>query len=51
MDVEIIHGATYGQAQVRSQDLAPANGAALVHIVAGIDVPRFVADFIALASQ
>ena len=51
MDVEIMHGATYGQAQVWSQDLAPANGAALVHIVEGIDAPRFVANFSALASQ
>jgi inosine-uridine nucleoside N-ribohydrolase len=51
MDVEIMPGATYGQAQVWSQDQAPANGAALVHIVEGIDAARFVANFIALASQ
>jgi inosine-uridine nucleoside N-ribohydrolase len=51
MDVEILPGAAYGQAQVWSPDQAPANGAALVHIVEGIDAPRFVANFIALASQ
>jgi inosine-uridine nucleoside N-ribohydrolase len=51
MDVDLLPGATYGQAQVWSQDQAPANGAALVHIVLGIDAARFVSAFTALASQ
>jgi inosine-uridine nucleoside N-ribohydrolase len=51
MDVDLLPGVTYGQAQVWSPDQAPAAGEALVHIVLGIDAPRFVATFISLASQ
>jgi inosine-uridine nucleoside N-ribohydrolase len=51
MDVDLLPGATYGQAQVWSQDQAPANGEALVHIVLGIDAARFVSTFTSLASQ
>ncbi len=51
MDVDLLPGATYGQAQVWSQAQAPADGVGLVHIVLGIDAPRFVATFTALASQ
>jgi inosine-uridine nucleoside N-ribohydrolase len=51
MDVDILPGPTYGQAQVWSEDQAPGNGEAQVHIVQGIDVPRFLATFISYASQ
>jgi inosine-uridine nucleoside N-ribohydrolase len=51
MDVDILPGPTYGQAQVWSEDQAPGNGETQVHIVQGIDVPRFLATFAALASQ
>jgi inosine-uridine nucleoside N-ribohydrolase len=51
MDVDILPGPTYGQAQVWSEDQAPGNGEAEVHIVQGIDVPRFLSTFTSLASQ
>lgn len=51
MDVDILPGPTYGQAQVWSEDQAPGNGEAQVHIVQGIDVPRFLSTFTSYASQ
>jgi inosine-uridine nucleoside N-ribohydrolase len=51
MDVDILPGPTYGQAQVWSEEQAPGNAEAQVHIVREIDVPRFLAAFTAYASQ
>jgi inosine-uridine nucleoside N-ribohydrolase len=51
MDVDILPGPTYGQAQVWSEDQAPGNGEAQVHIVQGIDVARFLSTFTSYASQ
>jgi inosine-uridine nucleoside N-ribohydrolase len=51
MDVDILPGPAYGQAQVWSEEQAPGNGEAQVHIVQGIDVPRFLSTFISHASR
>jgi inosine-uridine nucleoside N-ribohydrolase len=51
MDVDILPGPTYGQAQVWSDDQAPGNGEMPVHIVREMDVPRFLATFAVLASK
>ena len=51
MDVDILPGPTYGQAQVWSEEQAPGNAEAQVHIVRGIDVPRFLGTFTSYASQ
>lgn len=50
MDVDLSGGPAYGQAQVWSAALAPA-GTRDVHLVRSIDVDRFVARFVAQASQ
>jgi hypothetical protein len=51
MDVDILPGPTYGQAQVWSEEQAPGNAEALVHIVRGIHVPDFLSTFTSYASQ
>jgi inosine-uridine nucleoside N-ribohydrolase len=51
MDVDILPGPTYGQAQVWSDDGAPGNGEIPVHIVREMDVPRFLSTFTSLASK
>jgi inosine-uridine nucleoside N-ribohydrolase len=51
MDVDILPGPTYGQAQVWSDDQAPGNGETPVHIVREMDVPRFLSTFTLLASK
>jgi len=51
MDVDILPGPAYGQAQVWNEDQAPGNGETQVHIVQQIDVARFLSTFTALASQ
>jgi inosine-uridine nucleoside N-ribohydrolase len=51
MDVDILPGPTYGQAQVWSEEQAPGNAEVQVHIVREIDVPRFLTTFASFASQ
>jgi inosine-uridine nucleoside N-ribohydrolase len=51
MDVDLLPGPTYGQAQVWSDDQAPGNGEMPVHIVRQMDVPRFLSTFTALATK
>jgi inosine-uridine nucleoside N-ribohydrolase len=51
MDVDILPGPAYGQAQVWSEEQAPGNGEVQVHIVQEIDAPRFLATFASYASQ
>ncbi|HWM65856.1 MAG TPA: nucleoside hydrolase [Steroidobacteraceae bacterium] len=51
MDVDILPGPTYGQAQVWSDDQAPGNAEVLVHIVRAMDVPRFLSNFTSLAEK
>jgi len=51
MDVDLLPGPTYGQAQVWADDQAAAEGAMPVHVVREMNVPRFLAQFTALASK
>jgi inosine-uridine nucleoside N-ribohydrolase len=51
MDVDLLPGATYGQAQAWADDQAAGEGAMPVHIVREIDVRRFLSTFTALASK
>ncbi len=51
MDVDILPGPTYGQAQVWTNDLAPGAGEQTVHIVQEIDSARFLKRFMDLAAQ
>ncbi len=51
MDVDLLPGPTYGQAQVWKEDMAPKNGEKPVHIVRTIDTDRFLARFVEQASR
>lgn len=51
MDVDLLPGPTYGQAQVWSEEQAPGNAEAQVHIAREIDIPRFLATYTSYASQ
>lgn len=51
MDVDLLPGPTYGQAQIWKDEMAPGNGEQPVHIVRSIDVPRFLAHFVEQASR
>lgn len=51
MDVDLMPGPTYGQAQIWKDELAPKMGEQPVHIIQSIDVPRFLAGFVEQASQ
>ncbi len=51
MDVDLLPGPTYGQAQIWKDEMAPGNGEQQVHIVQSIDVPRFLARFTEQASR
>jgi inosine-uridine nucleoside N-ribohydrolase len=51
MDVDLLPGPTYGQAQVWSDDMAPNQGEQTVHLVQEIDVARFLSRFTAQASK
>jgi inosine-uridine nucleoside N-ribohydrolase len=51
MDVDMLPGPTYGQAQVWKEDMAPKNGEKPVHIVRTIDTDRFLARFVEQASR
>jgi len=51
MDVDLLPGPSYGQAQIWKDEMAPGNGEQEVHIVQSIDVPRFLASFTEQASR
>jgi inosine-uridine nucleoside N-ribohydrolase len=51
MDVDILPGAGYGQAQIWKADMAPETGTRDVHIVRKIDVDRFVDRFVEQAAR
>jgi inosine-uridine nucleoside N-ribohydrolase len=51
MDVDLLPGPTYGQAQVWADNDAAGDGAKPVHIVREINVPRFLSTFAALAAK
>lgn len=51
MDVDLLPGPTYGQAQVWADDDAAGDGAKPVHIVREMNVARFLSTFTALASK
>jgi inosine-uridine nucleoside N-ribohydrolase len=51
MDVDLLPGPSYGQAQIWKDDLAPNNGEREVHIVQSIDVKRFLDRFVEQATR
>lgn len=51
MDVDLMPGAGYGNAQIWKDDLAPHKGEQMVDVVEAIDVPRFIARFVGQARQ
>jgi inosine-uridine nucleoside N-ribohydrolase len=51
MDVDLLPGPSYGQAQIWKNDLAPNNGEQEVHIVQSIDVKRFLDRFVEQATR
>jgi inosine-uridine nucleoside N-ribohydrolase len=51
MDVDLLPGPSYGQAQIWKEDLAPHNGEREVHVVQSIDVKRFLDRFVEQASR
>jgi inosine-uridine nucleoside N-ribohydrolase len=51
MDVDLLPGPSYGQAQMWKDELAPNNGEQEVHIVQSIDVKRFLDRFVEQASR
>jgi inosine-uridine nucleoside N-ribohydrolase len=51
MDVDLLPGPSYGQAQIWKNDLAPNNGEQEVHIVQSIDVKRFLDRFVEHATR
>lgn len=50
MDVDLAQGASYGRAQVWSEEMAPKQGEQPVHIVLSVDAARFIDRFVAQAS-
>jgi inosine-uridine nucleoside N-ribohydrolase len=51
MDVDLLPGPAYGQAQIWKDDMAPHNGEQEVHVVQSIDVKRFIDGFVEQASR
>lgn len=51
MDVDLLPGPTYGQAQIWNATFAPNAGERDVHLVRAIDTERFLSRFIAQASR
>jgi inosine-uridine nucleoside N-ribohydrolase len=51
MDVDLLPGPAYGQAQIWRDENAPHNGEQEVHVVQSIDVKRFVDGFVERASR
>jgi inosine-uridine nucleoside N-ribohydrolase len=51
MDVDLLPGSTYGQAQIWNEEFAPKMGEREVHLVRSIDTGRFLSRFVAQASR
>jgi inosine-uridine nucleoside N-ribohydrolase len=51
MDVDLLPGPSYGQAQIWKEEVAPNNGEREVHVVQSIDVKRFLERFVEQASR
>jgi inosine-uridine nucleoside N-ribohydrolase len=51
MDVDLLPGPTYGQAQIWNAQFAPKMGEREVHLVRAIDTERFLSRFVAQASR
>jgi inosine-uridine nucleoside N-ribohydrolase len=51
MDVDLLPGPTYGQAQIWKEEMAPKAGERQVHYVRAIDTARFLDKFASEASQ
>jgi inosine-uridine nucleoside N-ribohydrolase len=51
MDVDLLPGPAYGQAQIWNEQFAPKAGEREVHLVRAIDTARFLATFVTQASR
>jgi inosine-uridine nucleoside N-ribohydrolase len=51
MDVDLLPGPSYGQAQIWKQEFAPNKGEREVHVVQSIDVARFLDRYVEQASK